>query len=510
MEAGSQVALRGGRCWSRILGYACLAEGRVEVLPPLWISPRRLEVHLVLFPQLQPLFLLQPEWLRELLRLAGVEHGIQTEVLEVLCQAPLPAGLRHTALLARGTSPIDGTDACCRSTRDLALPCSQILEDGTVDFSGRDGARIVWPGQVLVRVVPATLGRPGMDVTGAEVPARPGRELPALPFKAGQNVRVRCHKDQATALISKVRGHLALAGDTVAVKLVEQLPEAAGLVAVDRDLRISGNVLAGATVRAKGSIVIGGCVEPGATLEAQGDILIAKGVSGESTRIVCQGCLETKFIQESAVLAQGHILVGSYILHARVRAGGRLKVCTGGGPRGGSIVGGEVHAALGIEARFVGSPSGEPTLVGVGPDPELLERLDKLRRVVDFCDASILRLLRTLGLKTLEVGRIKDLVAQATPARRGYLLDLVRRLTELAQTREQALKTTENLQGQMADAAAESRVEVSGTAFAEVQVHINGMHHHVTSSLEHPVFSRGREGILVAAQRLAEGRVSGG
>ncbi len=509
LEIGEHVEVVEGRCVSLILGYACLEEGRLGVLAPLWFAPDRLEAHLILFPQAQPLFPLQSEWLEELLWQAGVKHGVQQEVIEVLCQSALPAGLSHTALLARGTFPVDGSDAYCRAVFDPAPACSQILEDGTVDFSARNGARIVWPGQVLVRVVPATPGRPGTDITGGEVPARAGRAFEDLPIKNGENVRVLWHKDRATALISKVRGHLSLAADTVAVKLVRQISEAAGVVEADGDLRITGNVLAGATVRAKGSIVIGGCVEPGATLEAQGDILIAKGVSGENTRIICQGCLETKFIQGSAVRAHSHILVGSYILHARVRAGGQLKVCTGGGPRGGSIVGGEAHATLGIEARFIGSPSGEPTVVGVGPDPELLGRQDKLGEVIDFCDAGILRILRTLGLKTLEVSRIKDLVAQATLARRSYLLELVRRLTELAQTREQALKTRENLQQELAGTEAGGRVQVSGTAFAEVEVQINGVRHHVASPLEHPVFLRGREGILVAAQPPA-GRTSGG
>lgn len=509
LEIGEHVEVVEGRWVSLILGYVCLEEGRLEVLPPLWIPPSRLEVHLILFPQATPLPPLQSEWLEELLGLAGVKHGVQQEVVEVLCQTPLPAGLKHTALLAQGTAPVDGADAHIRCTFDPTPSCSRILEDGTVDFSARNGARIVWPGQVLVRVVPATSGKPGMDVTGAEAPARAGREFEELPLKAGENVRVMCHKDRAAALISKVRGHLALAGDTVAVRLVQQLPEAAGVVAVDRDLRITGNVLAGATVSAKGSIVIGGYVEPGATLEARGDILIAKGVSGESTRITCQGCLETKFIQDCAVVARGNILVGSYILHARVRAGGGLKVCAGGGPRGGSIVGGEAYATLGIEARFAGSPSGEPTALGVGPDLELLGRLDKLGEVVDFCDAGILRILRTLGLKNLEVSRIKDLVAQATLARRAYLLDLVRRLTELAQTREQALKTRENLQEQLEGTVEGGRVQVSGTAFAEVEVHISGARHLVTSPLEHPVFSKGREGILVGVQLPVGGRASG-
>jgi len=509
LEAGKHLEREEGRCRARILGYLCREEDRLCLLPPLWISPRRLEVHLVLFPQTHPLPPLQSEWLEELLWLAGVKHGAQQEVIEVLCQHPLPAGLQHTALLARGTYPVDGADACCRGAGDPPLPRSRILEDGTVDFSGRNGARMVWPGQVLFRVIPPTPGKPGVDVAGEVVPARSGREFDELPLVAGENVRVLCHKDRAAALISKIKGHLHLEGAAAAVKRVRQLPEAAGAVAAEGDLRISGNVLAGAAVKAGGNIIIGGCVEPGATLEARGDILIAKGVSGEHTRITCQGSLETKFIQDGSVRAGGHVLVGSYILHARVRAGGPLKVCAGGGPRGGSIAGGEVCAALGIEARFAGSPGGETTLLRVGPDPQLLGRLDKLGEVVAFCDAGILRLLRTLGLKILDVSRIKDLVAQATPARRAYLLDLVRKLTELAQTREQALQTRENLQEQVVGAGAGSRIQISGTAFAGVQVQLDGAFYQVADPLEHLVFSKGREGIALTPMP-AEGRASDG
>ena len=225
--------------------------------------------------------------------------------------------------------------------------------------------------------MPATKGQPGTSLSGEEIQTTDGVELT---FSAGENVRTETEGD-VIKFYSQIDGNVHIKGDTIQVNPVfvvqGDVNYDVGNIDVRTDVQIGGSVCSGFSVKAGGTVTVNGMIESGATVNSQGDVLISQGVVGD-TKVVALGNVETKFIQNCAVMAKGDINVGSYIFSGHVRAGGRVIVNTGGGDRGGSIVGGEVIATGGIEAKLIGSTSTDRTLVGTGANPEDAARMKKL------------------------------------------------------------------------------------------------------------------------------------
>ncbi len=228
-------------------------------------------------------------------------------------------------------------------------------------------------------------------------------------------------------------------------------------------------------------------------------MLISQGVVGD-TKVVALGNVETKFIQNCAVMAKGDINVGSYIFSGHVRAGGRVIVNTGGGDRGGSIVGGEVIATGGIEAKLIGSTSTDRTLVGTGANPEDAARMKKLREAIGFCDTNILRLMRTLGLEKMDVSRIREAIERAPAARKQFLVDAVKKLKELADSKEKSEKTLDELQVKVEQELGEALIKVSEKVFADVHVQMGEDRVTVSENISQPLFRMTDEGIRYRPQ----------
>jgi uncharacterized protein (DUF342 family) len=494
---GEHIDLRAGRFLALALGYLAIDENRLSVVTPLWLNPNRMEACFALFPlddQPQPL---QRAWLLDLLWLAGVRHGIQGRAIEELCAGPLPCGTKDLVRLAKGDPPADGAagQVQCYVTQERQ---AAVLDDGTMDFSSSLGdSQVVQADEVLAELTPAA-GQPGTDITGAPLAPAEGDAGLELGLRAGRNVRQLRRHGRPALLLSEVAGVAHFADNTISVMAVNHLQDVdgqTGPIEEERDVRITGTVMSGASIKTSGSILIDGHVDAGAFLEAQGNILVAKGISGENTRIVCRGNLETKFLQNCTVTVNHNLIVGSYIIQSRVAAGGRVVVMGKGGNRGGSIIGGEVFATNGIEAALVGSETATPTLVGIAPDPVLAARLAKIGELANSLDTNILRLLRTLNLDKVDVQRIKAMVDRSPPSRRTYLVASIRKLIEMVQRREKAQHTLEELKLQARVSSKGAVIRVTKTVFPGVRVRIEEALFRVSHPIDQPVFFLGQEGI---------------
>jgi uncharacterized protein (DUF342 family) len=483
LRAGPQVRQAGDRFLSETFGYLCLSGEELSVLPPIWVSPDRLEAHFVCFPQDKGWRPPQIDWLRKALQLQGVRHGIQDSALESLRTRALAEDQPAHFLIARGTPPVPGADAHIDYTFNPDLMAGKVLEDGSIDLKERNAAISVSAKQLLGQIIPATKGQPGTNVLGEEIPTTDGAEQT---LEAGENVRVQDQGGTAS-FYAQIDGVIVLKGNKLAVHPVFQvngdIDYQTGNLEVLKDVHIKGCVRAGFAVKAGGNIAVGEVVEDGAQLHARGDVVVARGIAGENARVVALGNVETKFIQNSAVMARGDIIVGSYIFNARVRAGGRIIVKSGGGERGGSIVGGQVHAAQGIEARLVGSPSTGHTIVGIGPPPETAARLDKLRQVIAYCDASLLRLLRTLGLPEPDATRLKALVQKAPPTRKQFIVEAMKKVQELVAKREEAGQQQRELEREVVRSAQQASIKVTDKVYAGACIDM-GRHHTRTLSAD--------------------------
>jgi len=470
VEAGAYVKRVADRFIAEAFGYLCLLEDKLSVLPPIWVAPDRMAAHLIYFPQELGCPDLKIEWLQQGLAAKSVTHGIVPSYLENLSQQNIDATEPIHFLLAEGTQAMPGNDAYIKYTFNPEQKAGKALDDGSIDLKERNAAISATAEQILGEVIPPTQGTAGANIAGEEIATTDGEDHT---FEAGENVRSETNEGNE-CFVAEIDGVIILKGDTLAVSEIfyinGDVDYETGNIDVGKAVQISGCVRSGFSVKAGGPISIGDLVEDGVQLNARGDITVSQGIIGESTHIIILENIESKFIQNSSVIARGNIVVGSYIFNAQVRAGGTIEVKSGGGERGGSIVGGEVFATKGIKARLLGSSTTSHTIVGIGADPEKNARQKKFKKVIDHCDVHILRLLRTLGLREIQAERVKKLIQQAPPSRRPRVIDAVKKLNELVTTREKTNKEREQLEEEIIRQLGSGRIKATETAFAGVQI----------------------------------------
>jgi len=275
---------------------------------------------------------------------------------------------------------------------------------------------------------------------------------------------------------SKIDGTVKVRGNTVLVHelltIEGDIDYALGNVDVGKDVYITGSVRSGFTIRAKGSIAIGGEVEPGGAINAQGDVIVAGGIVGDHTSVVALGNLQAKFVHNSSVMARGDIVVGSYLLNAKIRAGGKLIVHSGDASRGGSIVGGDAFAAAGIRAARCGSVSTGHTVLGIGPAPDLAAKMRKLESSIRFCQTNILRAFRTLSLHEINAAQFKAMIARTAPSKRKQIMQVLRQLKGLTATKEKSVRLRRQLDDQAARSIRQAEIRSLDTAFSDTEIHM--------------------------------------
>ena len=501
LNAGPNVQAAAERYNSEIYGYVCLLGDEISVLSPIWISPDRVEAHFIHLPQTGPKRAPKKAWLIDLLKRQGVTFRIRTSTLNNLVRKP-PGRKKKTALLlARGTPPVPGTNARIEYTIDVqSRKTDAFLPDGGVDLDAWDTGSEVKSGDLLAKLFPATPGQPGVDLRGQEIPGKGGD---SQTLTAGGNVVRTDYKEggqTGQAFFAGADGNVGVQDSTIQIRSVlhvdGDVDDTTGNIDTEDDVKIRGSVGAGFTVRAGGSIIIGDTVQSGATVNAHGDIVAAKGISGETTKVFTQGNLHTRFIQNGSVMALGNVTVGSFVLNAYVRSGGRLVVLPQGGERSGTIVGGRAYAVTGIEARSVGSETAKQTLIGLTPDPGTVARLHKAGQGIEACQENILRILRTLGIRDVTVPDL-HLILERTPiSQRMRVREMMDKLKRWTATKGQAIETQRQLQEQSAKILENAEIRIAEKVFTDVVVQIGDGTLTVPEDLDCPRFFKSPDGII--------------
>lgn len=496
MTTGAGVEERDGALYATSYGYAVVSPPLayplseiLEVISPIWVAADGIEAAFIHYSEWGEPRLPQSDWLMEILQSAGVTSGILEVEMERLCRDGLAATQKEAVVLARGITSVPGADTRIEFSTDYEKRSGLMLEDGSIDLRERNSAVSVAANQLIGEVIAATQGTAGTNVSGQEVSTIPGAELA---FAAGDGVRVE-EEGGTTRFYAEIDGNLQVKAEKISVNSVliisGDVNYDTGNIDTLTDVRVSGSVLSGFTVRSGGTITVAGTVDDGAKLIAHTDVIVAQGIVGKATQIVALGNIETKFIQNSSVMSRGNITVGAYVFNGQLRAGGEVTVLAGGGDRGGGIVGGECYASVRVSAKTIGSPTTDRTIVGVGPNPEETAKLDKLTQVIQDCEMTSLRLIRTLGLQSVEMAKIEALIQAAGPNRKKLLVDVVKKLRELTAVRLQSESQLEELKIKLADTLKSSVIEFSKTMFKDVQVKMGDHSVSAATNLECSRFS---------------------
>lgn len=238
------------------------------------VSPDRLRATLCVFLPDDPT---TPETTLEealaALTLHEVTHGIDEEAVRAALADPSTAG--HT--VAQGRAPEAGVDGCVEAlvsvTTSLVEPPAE--DEYRVDWRWRLHVPQVTAGQAVARLLPAKPGRPGKDVTGADIPARPG--IPAQ-IHAGDGVQLSPDGTEAVA----TRDGSPVITRHGRSSLVKVLP----VLTCPGDIDLnSGNIRFRGTVVVKGNVLRGGTVVATEAINVMGYLDFGELVAGHEVSV---------------------------------------------------------------------------------------------------------------------------------------------------------------------------------------------------------------------------------
>ena len=277
-------------------------------------------------------------------------------------------------LIAKGRAPQDGEDA-----KILILGRDFKKENGVINNKGGLTIINVEKGEIVAKKEPPTPGRPGKDIFGREIPAQPGRWVP---FPVGQGVEISGDDKELIAIWD---GKLEIWPDgTINVlnewTIEDSVGPATGNVEFwGKKLVITGSVLGGFILKARGDLQIQGGIEDGATVSSKRDLIISGIIRSKNTRVFVGGDLFCLAIEYAQIHVRGDLEVEEYVLNSKCNIGGHFFSVEGKG----LVVGGTLRVGRSIAAKVLGTDANVPTRIFAGFDPDVRTDFEKAAATIE-------------------------------------------------------------------------------------------------------------------------------
>jgi uncharacterized protein (DUF342 family) len=225
---------------------------------------------------------------------------------------------------------------------------------------------------------------------------------------------------------------------------------------------VKGQVKPGFIIQAGRNVEVNDDVCKG-TIEAKGSVRVGGGITAGS-RIVAGSNLSARYVLNSRIEADGDVEIALSVTGSEIYARGKLTVAGAQGV----ILGGEVNAVLGVEARTIGAPNSRTrVIVGVNlKDTREMEaaRTEKLSVMEE------LKVLQSKLGKDFLADPKRALVA-LPPALRKPKLDVLQQMQELRKRADALARRIDELVAIVMEAQ-DARIEVSGEIHAGTSVTI--------------------------------------
>ena len=430
--AGKGVREEGEVFVAETLGYVCAVNNALHILPPLWLDKDNYAARFLYFPQPRTAPSFSMDVLMGLLDTAGITFGVNEDAIEKLVSGR--AGRKRSAIIiARGNRVVSGENAHFIPNFETGKGSAKNTDDGSVDFRETNAYIPVSEGDLLGEFVPATMGVAGTTIYGDEIVGADGEQN--IEFAVGEGVRIEQqgresrtpqeHENTETNKTGSLTDFLVegratfffadLDGsarydrnklEVLPVRVVSgDVDLNVGHISTRGDVKILGSIQYGFNIKCGGDVEIGGGVENGVIIQAEGSVTVGKSVIGNGTCIIAGGDVEARLVHNSRIVAQGNIRLNHSAVNARLSSGGTITVISGSG-RAGSIVGGETFATKFVEAKNLGSPGMERTLVGCRPSPQDLAELESLRNSVRKKREIVARSMKWMGVNKFDKKQI--------------------------------------------------------------------------------------------------------
>lgn len=344
--------------------------------------------------------------------------------------------------IAEGIPPIDGKDGYIKYNFDIKKKGTpKILEDGSVDYKELDIINNVAVGEILAEIIPPQEGKPGKKVTGETIPYKRGKE-PKINY--GKNVYLSKNNN---ALIAKKSGLVTFINNKLVVLdvyEVDNVDNSVGNINFDGTVIVKKNVLNGFKITAKGDVQVNGIIE-GGYIENTGNVIVKRGIQGYNKLVVRSlGNITSKFIENAKIISEKDIYA-EMILHSEVSCKGSVNLYG----RRGLIVGGVVRSGKEICGKTVGSVMHTTTILEVGIDPEIKDRLENIKHEINVKENELKKIIKTYKLlerlkKANRLDNKKDQLYKKVEKTKIVLMEELERLNnEYMQLNKQIMSITE-------------------------------------------------------------------
>jgi uncharacterized protein (DUF342 family) len=495
---GTSISSDGNQYTAKFSGFAGLLEGKVSVLPPVWITEDGMAAAYLNLPLLPESVQFSTDDIHDLLSAAGVTVGCDEKRIQELCRS-LAQGIEEKVLvlLAKGTPGEDPVDGNATFLFQAETQAGSQQKSGAIDFKERSTLPSVAKDEVVAEGTPPVPGKPGVTVTDDDVEVK---EPGVVELIAGDNVREE-KEGETVKLLSEIDGGASivtvetpgengLIRHTVSVRVIAQISGnvdyETGNIDFEGNVDIKGRVVGGFKVKASGDVIVGEGVEDGAEILADGGLTVRQGIVGKNTSIVVKGDVQARFIQDAMIQGDGEVKAEVYIRSANVRTSGDV-VVEGKGSSGG-IMGGETWALKTITSNNVGAEANASTLVSVGALPDLFDDFKGMKVDVEKARETKMAILKAIGIQSLKPDLIKQSII-ANPLKKTQILKLVHRANEMAKTEAGSLGSMNELAKKMQNSAKEAYLDVTNEAHTRVKVRIGNIETVLTEDLKAVRFS---------------------
>ncbi len=355
----------------------------------------------------------------------NIRSGIDDKAIsEALFQCNLARRIQRGVVIARGQTPVPGIVQHYTIEKNY-LPAKREVSLDIARIDPRDQSNLIVAkkGEKLASFIPEVQGKAGWDIRGKEL--APGKRS-ALEIQPGDNIEVRADGLYAgvDGLVSYSgdfsEGHVGIRMDNVLI-VKGDVDYHTGHIVFPGDVIIEGRICDGFKVWAGGSIECKDTVDA-FDINAKKNFICSQGIIGRGkAEIRVGGELRAKFIQNCKLAVRGNITLTTALVNSRLYSLG-----TADAGESGVIMGGEVFAAHGVRCGRLGNESRQRTLVHVGTDFSIQQRLEKYNERMRLLSLESRRILQSIkAAPTQELYAQKRKTEEAIVALSGMIGQLL-------------------------------------------------------------------------------------
>ena len=392
-------------------------DGNIEIS----ISPDCMTATAVLYPPLGDGEPLSPNYAAELLARMGIVHGVLWDDLtERILDANIERHIIRDVVVARGTAPVSEHPEHIVVEERFKPGFRPIDDKDSVDWKTISPYVIVKKGEPIGTVIEKQEGVFGTDILDRSLPY--GKDQ-FQAWSLGKNV-----ERQDNEIVASAEGRVNLDGAKISIEEIliikGDVDYRIGHIMFPGDVVIEGGVGAGFKIYSGGSISIKETMDA-FDVSAKKDLVCAQGIIGkEQAYVRVGGNLKAKFVENAKVAIRGDADIPGSLVGTKLYTLGKLNM----GDKG-RIVGGEIFATHGIICGWIGGPTRPLTMINVGIDFTMQQKLDQANNALRELSTKLARLESMLKTRAEDgIKRLRDEVHGKVQAMAANIADLAQRV----------------------------------------------------------------------------------